>query len=342
MTSRLIVGRGVARRVSWAKGLGRSLMVVSEPAAWRHGGRAVFRALRAARGETYAHLLACGEAAKSWAEVECLLSAMLRRGLGRDGAVVAVGGGTVTDAAGFAAAVYMRGIPWASVPTTLLGQLDSGLGGKTAINLPQGKNLVGAFHQPAVVVCDTNFLKSLPARERLSGLAEAIKMGLVFDPRLWRYIRSHWNALIKGSATPTARVIRAAGAWKLKVCAEDERETKGRRELLNFGHTIGHALEAVCGLGTLRHGEAVILGMRAALELSMRHAGLSRPEAAHALEFLEALPVRLPRSARPRALLAAARLDKKVREGRLRFVLLKRLGVPVVMPLPKQAVLKVL
>lgn len=340
--SRLVVGPGVTRSAGWARGLGQKLAVVSEPRAFRSGGQALFRALRAAGLEPFLHLLPSGEAAKSWAEVEKLLAFLLRKGLGRDGAIVAVGGGAVTDAAGFAAAVYMRGVPWASVPTTLLGQLDSGLGGKTAINLPQGKNLVGAFHQPSVIVCDTSLLRTLPARERLSGLAEAIKMGLVFDPALWRYIHKRWEALLEGQEGPTARVIRQAGFWKLKVTAEDERETKGRRELLNFGHTIGHAIEAAAGPGTLRHGEAVILGMRAALELSARHAGLSRPEAAAPVEFLQSLPVRLPPRVKPRDILAAARLDKKAREGRLRFVLLRRLGAPVVVPLSEEAVLKVL
>lgn len=286
-----------------------------------------------------AHLLPRGERAKTWASVEDLLGAMLGAGLGRDAGLVALGGGAVTDAAGFAAAVYLRGIPWASVPTTLLGQLDSGLGGKTGINLAEGKNLAGAFHQPISVVCDTSFLESLPERERVSGLAEALKYGLVFDPALWSYIRKSWVSLRRGDPAATASVVRRGAAWKLRIVAQDERE-KGPRELLNFGHTLGHALEAAAGLGRLRHGEAVIWGMRAALRLSVSHAGLPRAEFDEADGFLAGVPLPLPR-VDLRKLMAAARRDKKAREGRLRFVLLRRLGRPVVLEVGEDAILSV-
>lgn len=340
LITKLIAGPGVSRAAGWAKGLGRRIAVVSEPRAFASGGQAVLRALRAAGEEAFLHLLPAGEAAKAWAPVERLMRDMLKKGVGRDGAVVAVGGGAVTDAAGFAAAIYMRGIPWVSVPTTLLGQLDGGLGGKTAVNLPEGKNLAGAFHQPRAVVCDTSLLRTLTARDRLSGLAEAVKIGLVFDPALWRYIEREWDELMDGREAPTARVVRAAAAWKLRIVAQDERETAGRRELLNFGHTFGHAIEAAAGPGTLRHGEAVILGMRAALRLSEMLAGLPPAEAAPVLRFLQSLPVRLPRRLSARELVAAARLDKKARQGRLRFVLLSRLGRPVVAAVPEDKALR--
>ena len=329
--SRLICAAGAGADARWARALGRKRVVlVTEPRALRLFGAPVRRALSRAGVEHFVHLLPEGEQAKTWTAVESLMGAMLSHGLGRDGAVVALGGGAVTDAAGFAAAIYLRGLPWASLPTTLLGQLDSGLGGKTAINLSHGKNLAGAFHDPAVVVCDPDWLSTLPPRERVSGLAEALKYGLVFDPALWKLITTRWAALLDGDAALCAAVVRRGAAWKLKIVARDPHETLGPRELLNFGHTLGHALEKAAGVGKLRHGEAVIWGMRAALRLSAAFAGLPIADADAAEAFLETLPVPVPRGLKVSALLEAARSDKKARAGRLRFVLLTRPGRPVV------------
>ncbi|MBI5241161.1 MAG: 3-dehydroquinate synthase [Elusimicrobia bacterium] len=310
----ILVGRGLSRRPRlWTKGLppGCRVMLVSEPGVWRLHGAPVAAALRRAGFRTGIHILPRGEKAKTWPAVERLLRAMLEAGLGRDSALLALGGGSVTDAAGFAAAVYMRGIPWVSLPTTLLGQVDSGIGGKTAIDLPEGKNLVGAFHQPRAVVCDTAWLDTLPARELRSGLGEVLKYGLLFDPALRAPLR-------KGRLE---RVIRRCAALKARLVAQDERETKGRREVLNFGHTIGHALETAAS-GRLRHGEAVVCGMRAALRLSQARAGELE-------SFLKTFP--LPRlRLRESAVMENLRRDKKARRGRLRFVLLKAVGQPVV------------
>ncbi len=329
--SRLVAGRGVALRPRlWLReSRGRRVMLVSEPGAWRRWGRGVLRGLAAAGARPSAFLLPPGEAAKSWPPVSALLRRMLARGLGRDGCLIALGGGAVTDAAGFAAAIYMRGIPWVSAPTTLLGQLDGGIGGKTAINLPEGKNLAGAFHQPEAVVCDADFLKTLPRRERISGLAEALKCGLVFDPGLWRRMLRRWEELADGEPALTGRVIGRAAGWKLRVVARDERETRGIRDLLNFGHTLGHAFETAAK-GKLRHGEAVVWGMRAALRLSVRNAGLAAAAAAEADCFLQRICVPLPPGLSPRALLKIAARDKKARGGRLRWVLLAGIGQPVV------------
>ncbi len=341
---KLFVGTGARLRArAWTLGLAPSKRValVSEAGAWRRFGPGVERALKTAGLKVRRHLLPPGEAAKSWDAVEALMSSMIAAGLGRDSAIVALGGGSVTDAAGFAAAIYQRGIPWVSVPTTLLGQLDSGLGGKTGINLAGGKNLAGAFHRASAVVCDPGVLKSLPARERVSGFAEALKYGLVFDPALWRLITENWDALMAGDASLTARVVRAGAGWKRKIVAEDEFETKGPRELLNFGHTLGHALESASGLGVLRHGEAVIWGMRAALRLSVSRAGLSPSAALEADRFLAMLPVPVPRRIEPRRLVELARRDKKARGGKARFVLLKALGRPTTMVVDDELVLRV-
>lgn len=341
--SRLYAEAGAGSKPAWARALkARRAVLVSEHRAMRLYGASVRRALSRAGVSHFTHLLPEGEQAKTWTAVERLLGAMLYGGLGRDSAVVALGGGAVTDAAGFAAAVFLRGVPWASLPTTLLGQLDSGLGGKTAINLPHGKNLAGAFHEPSVVVCDPEWLATLPERERLSGLAEALKYGLVFEPALWRLIVNRWEALMDGDPRLTSTVVRHGAGWKLRIVGRDPYERKGPRELLNFGHTLGHALEKAAGLGRLRHGEAVIWGMRAALRLSVPFGGLAIAEADACEAFLETLPVPVPRGLRPASVLAAARSDKKARAGRLRFVLLRRPGRPLVTgAVPDAAVLSV-
>jgi 3-dehydroquinate synthase len=341
---RLFVGAGVRLRArTWTKGLAPSkrIALVSEAGAWLRFGAGVEKSLKKAGFRVHRHLLPPGEAAKSWDAVEDLMTSMIEAGLGRDSAIVALGGGSVTDAAGFAAAIYQRGIPWISVPTTLLGQLDSGLGGKTGINLAGGKNLAGAFHRANAVVCDPDVLKSLPSRERVSGFAEALKYGLVFDPSLWNFITKNWDELMKGDPALTARVVRSGASWKCRIVARDEFETKGPRELLNFGHTLGHALESASGLGVLRHGEAVIWGMRAALRLSVSRAGLSPTVALEADRFLASLPIPVPRRIEPQRLVELARQDKKARGGRARFVLLRALGRPTTVFIDDEIMLRV-
>ncbi|MBI5246377.1 MAG: 3-dehydroquinate synthase [Elusimicrobia bacterium] len=326
----------------WTRGLSASgrVALVSESGAWRRFGSGVEKSLKRAGFKVHRHLLPSGEAAKSWDAVAELIGSMLAAGLGRDCAIVALGGGSVTDAAGFAASIYQRGIPWVTVPTTLLGQLDSGLGGKTGINMAGGKNLAGTFHRPRAVVCDPDVLRTLPARERVSGLGEALKYGLVFEPALWSLIAGRWDELMAGDPVLTARVVERSAAWKRKIVDSDEHETKGPRELLNFGHTLGHALESAAGLGVLRHGEAVIWGMRAALRLSHRCSGLKASFASEADRFLSTLPVPLPRRIEPRRLLELARRDKKARGGRARFVLLRAPGKPVTAFVSDREILK--
>jgi 3-dehydroquinate synthase len=340
---KLFVGAGVRlKAASWTRGLAASKRValVSEAGAWRRFGSGVERALKKAGLKVHVHLLPPGEAAKTWPSVQDLMSSMLAAGLGRDSALVALGGGSVTDAAGFAASIFLRGIPWVSIPTTLLGQIDSGLGGKTAINLAGGKNLAGTFHRAAAVVCDSDVLRSLPPRELTSGFGEALKYGLVFDPALWRLMTGNWAALMAGDRALTAKVVRAGAGWKRKIVARDLYETKGPRELLNFGHTLGHALESASGLGVLRHGEAVIWGMRAALRMSVKHAGLAPAAALEADQFLASLPVPVPRRIEPERLVALAKRDKKARGGRARFVLLKALGRPTMAYVPDEEILR--
>jgi shikimate kinase / 3-dehydroquinate synthase len=231
------------------------------------------------------------EAQRIWSELR----------LGRDGTIVAYGGGTTTDLAGFVAATYMRGVRWIAFPTTLVGQVDAAIGGKTAVDLPQGKNLVGAFHYPDEVVIDPGELSTLPEKERRNGMSEVVKTGLLAGRPLWEL--------------PEEEMIRACAAFKAEVCLEDPYERKGRREILNLGHTFAHALEAASDY-RVSHGEAVALGLTAALRLS----GLGMSE------VLDVQPVEVERE---RAWEALQR-DKKMREGKIRLVLLEELGKPVV------------
>lgn len=334
----LRVGRGLLAKPLWARALGRRICLVSEPEAYRRYGRQLLKGLGREGIEASTHLVPSGEAAKSLAAARGVYRALLRAGVGRDGGVIALGGGAVTDTAGFAAATYLRGIPWISVPSTLLGQVDSGIGGKVGVNLPEGKNLVGAFHQPKTVVCDLALLDSLSLRDVISGLGEAVKYGLVFDRRFFDRMRRDWDRLLALEPAALAPVVRRCAAEKLRVVAEDERETRGERELLNFGHTVAHALEAEAGYGELRHGEAVVWGMRAALALSLMKVGLPQQDALDAGRFLASIPVPRPRIM-PGRLVARMRRDKKVRDGQLRFVLLRRIGRPVVVPVTEREAL---
>lgn len=329
------VGRGLLGDPRWADSLARRVCVVTEPEVYRRFGKRLLKGLAKRRIEAAVHLLPAGEAAKTLGAVRAAYRTFVRAGLGRDGAVIALGGGAVTDAGGFAAASYLRGIPWVSVPTTLLGQVDSGIGGKVGVNLPEGKNLVGAFHQARLVVCDLEALDSLPLREVLSGLGEAVKYGLVFDRAFFNRMRRDWDRLLALDPAALGPVVRWCAQRKLRVVAADERETRGVRELLNFGHTVGHALEAEAGYGTLRHGEAVVWGMRAALALSLMKTGLAQQDALDAGRFLASIPVPAPQ-VRLERLVSRMKRDKKVRDGKIRFVLLRAIGRPVVVPVTEK------
>ncbi|MFL5365273.1 MAG: 3-dehydroquinate synthase family protein [Myxococcales bacterium] len=276
------------------------------------------------------------EERKCLVEVEAMSECLVERGLGRDGFVVAVGGGVLTDLAGLAAALYLRGIPWISVPTTLLAQVDAGLGGKTGANLRSGKNLVGAFHQPHAVVCDPNALSTLPPRELWSGLAEVVKCALLAPdedaggiPLLERCERD-LEAAASGDREALAAIVTACLRVKARIVAADEREG-GARAFLNLGHTVGHALEAATGYQRFTHGEAVALGLRGALRLSHARKLLDVPSLQRALDMVARVKIGADRrlsGEEKDAALAALAHDKKARAGRVRFVLLAGLGGP--------------
>ncbi|HAT73101.1 MAG TPA: 3-dehydroquinate synthase [Elusimicrobia bacterium] len=270
------------------------------------------------------------EKAKTLEAAGELCSFLFRHGFSRNSLIIAAGGGAVTDLAGFAAAIYMRGINWVSVPTTFLAQIDAGLGGKTAVNLGGAKNIAGAFHQPALAVCDTAFLDSLPHAELRSGAGELAKYAMVGPASLRRAIIKHLPKAITGDKTALTACVSACAAYKLSVVASDERDETGAREPLNFGHTAGHALEALAG-GRLPHGEAVARGMRAALIISRDMRLLPAP----AFKKLDALidTLRLPAAKAVRRdfdkFLALVSRDKKARGAGNRFILLESAGNPV-------------
>lgn len=270
-----------------------------------------------------------GESLKELSQLYPVYGKMLKAGIDRSSTLFALGGGTIGDAAGFVASTYLRGIPWVGLPTTLLSQVDSAIGGKTAVNHPEGKNLIGTFHQPSLVVCDTDFLKTLSRREIVSGLGEAVKYGLTLDPKLLDFLRENWEAAVSCKSDVMTHVVQKSAAIKAKIVAKDEFDRSGVREVLNFGHTFGHALEKVTSYRDFQHGEAVIWGMRFALALSHVKRRLPQKVWTEADGFLATIDVpALPKVAAA-DFFAPMIHDKKAKDGKVRFVLLKKLGETV-------------
>ena len=271
-----------------------------------------------------------GEQHKTLETLARVFDALVERRLNRDACVVALGGGVVGDMAGFAAACYQRGVDYVQVPTTLLAQVDSSVGGKTGVNQPGGKNLIGAFHQPLAVIADTDTLKTLPPREFRAGLAEVIKYGLIADTAFLGWIEANLDALLRLDGAALAHAIRRSCEIKAEIVAEDERE-HGRRALLNLGHTFGHAIETATGYGEWLHGEAVGAGMLMAADLSHRLGWIEAADVGRIRALLEraGLPVAAPPIGAARALELMG-MDKKVLAGRIRLVLMRKVGEGVV------------
>jgi 3-dehydroquinate synthase len=321
----VVIGSGITVPATRRLLGGTRLVALVHPQCLHAAARDVAAALGEGPGAPRVELLAVpdGEPGKDLAVAARLWDQLSRLRLGRDDAVVGFGGGATTDLAGFVAAAWLRGVRVVHLPTSLLGMVDAAIGGKTAVNLPAGKNLVGAFHPPAGVVCDLDRLASLPPEERSSGLAEVAKCGFVADPALL--------GMLDRPEEQLAGLVARAVAVKARVVSADPRES-GPREILNYGHTLGHAIERVEGF-RWRHGAAISVGMVYAAGLSHRLLGLPEPDLKRHAAVLGALG--LPVSYRPDAwpaLLAAMRSDKKARAGSLRLVLLRRLADPVVLP----------
>ncbi|MBF0620177.1 MAG: 3-dehydroquinate synthase [Candidatus Omnitrophica bacterium] len=253
--------------------------------------------------------------------------------------IVALGGGVVGDLAGFVAAVYKRGIPFVQVPTTFLAQIDSSIGGKVAVDLPQGKNLMGAFYQPKLVFADVALLATLSDRQIKNGLAEAVKYGVIKDAKLFAFIEDHIEKLLAKDLQALALIVERSVAIKARVVTLDEKEAKGLRTILNFGHTVGHAIEAAGGYDRYQHGEAVALGMRAATDISVQLKLLKPVDAAriHALLTVIGLPKNVE-GISARKIMAAMKFDKKFEGKQARFVLAQAIGRVVVRAVPAQAI----
>jgi len=267
-----------------------------------------------------------GEAYKDWSTLNRVFDVLLERHAERSTTLIALGGGVIGDLTGFAAACYQRGVPFIQVPTTLLSQVDSSVGGKTAINHPRGKNMIGAFYQPRLVLADLDTLDTLPDRELAAGLAEVIKYGLIRDAEFLAWLEANMTLLLARDKTALAYAVRRSCEHKAEVVAADEKEA-GERALLNLGHTFGHAIETGLGYGAWLHGEAVAVGTLMAAELSARLGWLDRAavERVEALFRIAGLPVRGPDLGGDRYLELMSH-DKKVQDGRLRLVLLAQLG----------------
>ena len=263
-----------------------------------------------------------GEQSKTMAQAESVSSLMIGAGLDRSSFLVALGGGMVGDLAGFVAAIYHRGIPCVQVPTTLLAQVDSSIGGKTAVNTVAGKNLIGAWHQPALVISDVDTLATLPPREWKQGLAEVVKHAVIRDAEMFEMLQQRFDR------NELAPLVRRNVEIKAAIVSADEHETTGERALLNFGHTIGHAIERAGEYRDSLHGEAVSLGMAAASEISVRKAGLSETERRKIIRTLESfeLPTKLPANFPKEKILEAVRFDKKFASGAVRFVVVPAIG----------------
>jgi 3-dehydroquinate synthase len=316
-------GRECARRK-----LGPRCAIITDTNVGKRYAKAVFNSLATAGFSPALIIVQPGEGAKDLKMVQACYDQLAVHRLERKSFIVALGGGVVGDLAGFVAATYLRGIAFVQVPTTLLAQVDSSVGGKVGVNLKAGKNLVGAFYQPRLVVCDLDTLKTLPDREFRAGLAEVIKYGIIYDAGLFAQIERDLPRLLKREPKTLATVIARCCEIKAEVVGQDETEG-GLRAILNFGHTIGHAIENISGYGKFLHGEAIAIGQVAVAKISHEILGLPERDVARIQNLFQraGLPVKIQlNSAKRQKLLKAMRLDKKVSGGEITFVLAKRIG----------------
>ena len=324
----VVCGAGILRRAAKeiaVLGNFSSLHVVSSPKVWRAIGKTVQRGI-GMRNAAAVHLMNDAEAAKDLRTVETVSRALLKSGADRKSLLVAVGGGVIGDVVGFVAASYFRGVALVHVPTTLVAQVDSSIGGKTGVNLPEGKNLVGAFYPPRSVLTDPEALRTLPGREFRGGLAEVIKHSLIADARMFAYLEKNMAKVLRRDRAALEYLIPRNVAIKARVVTLDERES-GLREILNFGHTFAHALESITRYRRYQHGEAVAWGMMAAALLG-HEAGVTRADDVSRIVALVRQIGPFPPWPRVPAkkLIALMRSDKKARAGHLRFVLTPRIG----------------
>ncbi len=338
------VGSGfLCSPAAWAEApSASSALIVSNVTVWALYGDALSTMLRSRYRLVHSVVLPDGEDHKDWPTLNLIFDALLTHECDRKTVIFALGGGVVGDMAGFAAASYMRGIPFVQVPTTLLAQVDSSVGGKTAINHPLGKNMIGAFYQPHQVICDLDTLQTLPARELSAGLAEVIKYGPICDMAFLTWIESKLDALMARDPVALAHAVVRSCEIKSEVVGQDEREA-GLRAILNFGHTFGHAIEAGLGYGKWLHGEAVGCGMVMAILLSHRLGGVDAAFVERLTRLIEraGLPVKGPRLGADRYL-QLMRVDKKADAGAINFVVIDRPGHAILRGAPDALVREVI
>ena len=311
--------------------LGQRCAVITDANVAKKFASAALKSLSASGFEPVLITVPAGEKSKRIVVVEKCHDQLAAHRLERKSFIVALGGGVVGDLAGFVAATYLRGIPFVQVPTTLLAQVDSSVGGKTGVNLRAGKNLVGTFYQPRLVLCDLDTLKTLPRREYLSGLAEVIKYGIIYDANLFAQLENNLPKILRRDPKTLSQIIARCCEIKAEVVGQDETES-GLRAILNFGHTIGHAIENSSGYGKFLHGEAISIGQVAAAKLSHKLLGLPADEVEQIEKLFVAasLPVTIKvRAVQRKKLFAAMLLDKKVSAGDVKFVLAEKIGKAV-------------
>jgi 3-dehydroquinate synthase len=323
---------------------GKKVMLVSNPAVLNVYGDRVKKSLAGCGFEVVNAEIGAGEGNKTLATAGKLYDAAFSFEMDRKSPVVALGGGVVGDVAGFVAATYMRGVPFIQVPTTLLAQVDSSVGGKVAVNHPGGKNIIGAFYQPRLVLIDINTLKTLPPREVRSGVAEVIKYGVIENAKLFAWLEEHIELLLCGERKALTHVVRESCRIKARVTEKDETE-QGLRAILNYGHTVGHAVEALAGYGQYTHGEAVSIGMAVAARLAAALGLLPGPDRARIEKLLQraGLPLELPEEIPAEAVLDKLYHDKKTTGGRLNLVLPELIGkVSVKRDIPAELLTKII
>jgi len=323
----VIVGRTLIKRISRCVSkyvAPATCAIISDSNVTPLFGNRVKKNLTAAGFRPALIIIPAGEKSKTFAQTGTICDRMIAAGLDRQSFVIGLGGGMIGDISGFAAAIYHRGIPHIQIPTTLLAMVDSSIGGKTGVDTRAGKNLIGAFHQPSLVIDDLDVLKTLPRREFNQGFAEIIKHAVIADAKMFQTLQS-WKA---GAATALQRLVKRNIEIKSKIVAKDERDLTGERALLNFGHTVGHAIERAGNYRKFLHGEAVSLGIVAASSISVKKAGLSADQRAAIVDLLErfGLPTRLPPTFPRKKILDTVNFDKKFAGGNVRFVVTPRIG----------------
>ncbi|ELR99415.1 3-dehydroquinate synthase [Gloeocapsa sp. PCC 73106] len=313
--------------------LGQKILVISNPEIFDFWGDLVVNALENSGFTVFTHLIPAGESHKQLESISHIYDLALEKHLERNSTFLALGGGVIGDMTGFAAATWLRGVNFVQVPTTLLAMVDASIGGKTGVNHPQGKNLIGAFYQPRLVLIDTIVLKTLPSREWRAGMAEVIKYGVIWDCELFSQLEASAQLSQMSALTPELleTIISRSCQAKVDVVSQDEKEA-GLRAILNYGHTIGHALESLTGYNSLNHGEAVAIGMvmagEIAVKLQLWSSGESQRQ--HSLILKAGLPTQMRENLAPEDILTCLQSDKKVKDGRIRFVLPKAIGEAII------------